>query len=177
MAVMWRVPAAGVAALSLVAGLALALPSAAAEGPAAPEGSAARRAEARLAFHLARAEALREALAPDVYGPCRRFESPAAWNRYLAGLVDQGITFVAHLEEAWREAKRADDPALRARVKAARRRMLVGDPVRLVRKLVSCAARNGSPLDLWTLWTRAAAEEPRRRGEVARQADLALPRS
>lgn len=39
------------------------------------------------------------------------------------------MTFAAHLDEAWREAKRAEDAELRARVKAAKRRMLIGDPV------------------------------------------------
>lgn len=39
------------------------------------------------------------------------------------------MTFAARLDEAWRETKRAEDAELRARVEAAKRRMLIGDPV------------------------------------------------
>jgi hypothetical protein len=136
----------------------------------------ADRAGARVAFHLARAAALRDALAPDVYGPCRTFPSPAAWERYLDGLLEEGVTFAAHLDEAWRNAKRSGDPDLGERVKAAKRRMLVGDPVRLVAKLKTCAWRNGAPLDLMGLWRRAVAEVPGRRQDVAHDADAIAPR-
>ncbi len=133
-----------------------------------------RRAEERVAFHLARAEALRDALAPLVYGPCQRFPTRTAWDSYLATHVDQGVTFSAHLDEAWLVAKTAGDPELKARVKAARRRMLFGNPIQLIGKLVSCAWQNDSPLDAWGLWRRASAQATRRRQEVAREADLAI---
>ncbi len=136
--------------------------------------TAARQAEERVAFHLARAEALHDALAPLVYGPCQHFPTRAAWENYLATHVDQGVTFSAHLDEAWLEAKTVHDPELKARVKAARRRMLVGNPIQLIGKLVSCAWQNDSPLDAWGLWRRASREATRRRQEVAREADLAI---
>lgn len=155
------------APLILVAGAALALP-----GPGGADPSSTPQAEVRVAFHLAEAEALHEALAPVVTGPCPRFPTPAAWDAYLETLRDQGVTFAAHLDEAWREAKSGGDD-LRRRVKAARREWLVGNPTRLVGKLTRCAWRNGSPLDPWRLWREVSAQVPDRRREVARAADLA----
>ena len=87
-------------------------------------------------------------------------------------LVDHGVTFTAHLNEAWSEAKTGGDQ-LRGRVKAARREWLVGNPTRLVGKLTRCAWRNGSPLDPWRLWREVSAQVPDRRREVAHAADLA----
>lgn len=162
------------AALSVVLGLVLTLHGAGADAGRLPADRAA--AEARLAFHLARAEALHQALAPVVYGPCPQLSSRAAWDVHLAELVDEGVTFAAHLDEAWREAKRADDAGLRARVKATKRRLLTGDPVGLVTKLTRCAWRNGSVLDVVAVWRRAAAEVPDRRRQVAREAERIAPR-
>lgn len=161
----------GAALLALAAGLV----TWATAGLAAPAIPAARPAgaAARLGFHLARAAALREALAPVVYGPCPRFSTRAAWDAYLAGLVEEGVTFAAHLDEAWREAKASGDEQLRTRVKTARREMLVGNPVQLVGKLTSCAWRNGSSVDAWGLWRRASEEVRVRRQEVAREAAAA----
>lgn len=140
-----------------------------AAGPAAPG------AEARLGFHLARAAALRDTLAPFVYGPCPRFPSRAAWDSYLAGRVDEGVTLAAHLDEAWREAKASGDQTLQARVKAEKRQMLVGNPVQLVGKLTTCAWKNGSSVDPMGLWKRAT-DDVRRRAELAREAEQAAPR-
>lgn len=155
--------------LALAAGLVLAAP-----GPAATDASALAQAQARIDFHLTEAEALREALAPVLTGPCPRFPTPAAWDVFLARLVDRGVTFVAHLDEAWREAKTGGDD-LRRRVKAARRELLAGgDPRRLVGKLTRCAWRNGSPLDPWSLWREVSAQVADRRREVARAADLVV---
>lgn len=138
------------------------------------DAAALGQAEARLAYHLGRAEALHEGLARAVDGPCPRFATRAGWDEYLAGLRDQGVTFAAHLSEAWREAKAAGDPVLQLRVKAARRRLLVGDPLRLARKVTACAWQNGSALDAWHLWQAASAEVASRRRQVAREADLAV---
>jgi hypothetical protein len=144
-------------------------------GAAPGRPPADRAAEARLAFHLGRAEALYQALAPAVHGPCPRLPDRAAWDAHLAVLVDEGVTFAAHLDEAWREAKRADDAGLRARVKATKRRLLAGDAVGLVTKLTRCAWRHGSVLDVVAVWRRAAAEVPERRRQVARDAERIAP--
>jgi hypothetical protein len=134
-------------------------------------------AEGRTVFHLARAEALHRALAPAVHGPCPRLPGRAAWDAHLAALVDEGVTLAAHLAEAWREAKRADDAELRARVKATKRRLLTGDPVALVTKLTRCAWHHGSVLDVVAVWRHAAAEVPERRRQVAREAVRIAPGS
>jgi len=164
------------AALGLVLGfgLVLALHGAGADPGRPPAGRGA--GEARVAFHLARAETLHQALAPAVHGPCPQLPGRAAWEAHLAALVDEGVTFAAHLAEAWREAKRADDAGLRARVKATMRRLLTGDPVALVTKLTRCAWRHGSVLDVVGVWRRAAAEVPERRRQVAREAERIAPR-
>ncbi|MGH7268347.1 MAG: hypothetical protein ACREMB_26305 [Candidatus Rokuibacteriota bacterium] len=156
----------------LLAALLTLAASAFAEGPGAP----AAGAEARLRFHLARAATLRETLAPFVYGPCPEFPSRTAWESHLAGRVAQGVTFAAHLDEAWREAKASGDRELQARVKAVKRGMLVGNPVQLVGKLTSCAWKNGASLDPWGLWKRATEEVRRRRVELAREAERAASR-
>ncbi len=135
------------------------------------------RAAERVAFHLARAEAIHHELSPLVDRPCQRFPTRTAWENYLATRTDQGVTFSAHLDEAWLVAKTAGDSGLKARVEAARRRMLVGNPIQLVGKLLSCAWHNGTTLDAWSLWRRASAQATRRRQEVAREADLAIGRS
>jgi hypothetical protein len=161
--------------LVLGLGLVLVLHGAGAAPGRLPADRAA--AEARVAFHLARAEALHRALAPAVYGPCPRLPGRAAWDAHLAALVDEGVTFAAHLAEAWREAKRADDAELRLRVKATKRRLLTGDPVALVTKLSRCAWNHGSVLDVMAVWRRAADEVPGRRRQVAREAERIVPGS
>ncbi len=158
----------GVIALGLLTGALLAAPA------AGLANTPASQAEERVAFHLARAEAIHDVLAPLVNGPCQRFPTRTAWDSYLATHVDQGVTFSAHLDEAWLDAKTAGDPELKAQVKSARRRMLVGNPVQLIGKLLNCAWQNGAPLDAWGLWRRASAQATRRRQEVAREADLAI---
>ncbi len=154
-------------------GLVLALHGAGADTGRPPADRAA--GEARVAFHLARAEALHQALAPAVHGPCPQLPGRAAWEAHLAALVDEGVTLAAHLAEAWREGKRTDDAGLRARVKATKRRLLTGDPVALVTKLTRCAWRHGSVLDVVGVWRRAAAEVPERRRQVAREAERIAP--
>jgi hypothetical protein len=158
--------------IDLARGWLLILATLAAGVPAAagPDRAGAARVEARVGFHLERAEVLREALAAVAYGPCRRLASPAAWDAYLASLVDEGMTLVAHLDEATREAKRSGDAALRARVAATKRRFIPPDPAGVVARLARCARQNGAVLDTRAHWERVTAEIPGRRLAVAREA-------
>lgn len=133
------------------------------------------RAEARSAFHLENAQGLYQRWGPAVYEPCRRFPTPAAWDAHVDAIVDHGITFAAHLGEAWEAAKATRDEAVQARVKAARRQMLRGNPVGLVTKFSHCAMRNGSTFNLFGLWRHVVAEVPRRREAVAREAEAVTP--
>ena len=72
---------------------------------------------------------------------------------------------MAHLEQAWTEAKSVKDDDLRREAKAPRRR--VEDGRRLVEKLQACAARNHAPFDPLGVWIRIEREVPRRQTEVA----------
>jgi hypothetical protein len=77
------------------------------------------------------------------------------------------VLLIAHLEEAWIEAKHTGDDDVRRAAKAPRRRV---DRARLLLdKLSGCAEGNGASLSPMALWRRVEREVP------GRQAEIALP--
>jgi hypothetical protein len=124
-------------------------------------------ARARMEHHLAHVHRLAEHFEGMLGRACPRFPSPAEWNAYLDGEVERAVRLLAHLEEAWNEAKHTGDDQVRRAAKAPRKRV---DRARaLVDKLSGCAEGNGTELSPVALWRRIESEVPHR------QPDIALP--
>jgi hypothetical protein len=96
---------------------------------------------------------------------CPRFPSPAAWDTYVEAEMERMVLLVAHLEQAWVEAKRTGDDEVRRTAKAPRRQ---GDQARqLVDKLVACAEMNGAAFSPLAAWRRVERDVAQRRLEIA----------
>jgi hypothetical protein len=136
--------------------------------PAALEPGVPTDPHDRVAHHLRAVDELSTHFEGVVAADCPRFQTPLQWNRYVDGEIERMTLLVAHLEEAWLEAKQTKDKELRRQAKAPRRRV---DGARtLLEKLERCADDNGATLDPFGVWRRIEREVPRR------QADIALPR-
>ncbi len=76
--------------------------------------------------------------------------------------MDRVVTFVAHLDQAWAEAKRTGDKDVRrtAKTPVDRARLLLA-------KLQACADGNGTSLVPGAVWRRIEREAERRQSEIA----------
>jgi hypothetical protein len=79
--------------------------------------------------------------------------------------VERVVLLVAHLDEAWSEAKRTSDKDVRRAAKAPRAQ--VSHAQSLVTKLQTCAGDAGAKLEPRVVWRRIEQEVPRRRAEIA----------
>src|SRR5213594_1834581 len=79
--------------------------------------------------------------------------------------AEQVVLLVAHLEEAWSEAKRTSDKDVRRAAKAPRAQ--VSRAQNLVTKLQTCMGDGGASLESRVIWRRVEQEVPRRRAEIA----------
>ena len=139
---------------------------------ALPEPGAAREphraaeiARARMEHHLAHVNRLAEHFESVLSGECPRFPSRGEWRTYLDGEIDRVVLLVAHLEEAWIEAKHTGDDEVRREAKAPRKRV---DRARaLIDKLSGCAEDNGASLSPMAAWRRIEREVPQRQTEIA----------
>jgi hypothetical protein len=96
---------------------------------------------------------------------CRRFASPAEWNTYVEGEISRVVLLMAHLEQAWTEAKQTDDDDVRRYAKTPRKQV---DRARtLIGKLQRCASDNGADFSPMALWRRIEREVPQRQVEIA----------
>jgi hypothetical protein len=96
---------------------------------------------------------------------CPQFPDRAAWDTYVEAETDQLVLLMAHLEQAWIEAKRTDDDDVRRAAKAPRRQ---SDQARqLVDKLTACAELNGAAFSPLGVWRRVERDVPRRQTEIA----------
>lgn len=99
---------------------------------------------------------------------CRRFSSPAEWKAYFDGEIDRVVLLLAHVEQAWTEAKQTGDDDVRRHAKTPRKQV---DRARtLIDKLQRCASANGAEFSPMALWRRIEREVPQR------QVEIALPR-
>ena len=98
---------------------------------------------------------------------CPLFATPREWRTYLDGEMDRVVLLLAHLEQAWVEAKSTGDDEVRRIAKAPRKRVEAARS--LLDKLSGCAEDNGAPLSSMTMWRRIEREVP------PRQAQIALP--
>lgn len=125
-------------------------------------------ARARVEHHLRHVERLSTHFESVLTATCPRFASREAWDAYVEAESDRLVLLMAHLEQAWLEAKRTDDDDVRRAAKAPRRQ---SDQARqLVDKLSTCAELNGAAFSPLSVWRRVEREVPHR------QAEIALPR-
>src|ERR1051325_9880398 len=125
----------------------------------------AAAARVRVQHHLRVVERLGEHFASVLKDECPRFSSAAAGDAYVDAETDDLVLLVAHLEQAWIEAKRTDDDDVRREAKAPRRRSAQARA--LVDKLSQCAERNGATFSAVDVWRRVERDVPRRQAEIA----------
>ena len=133
--------------------------------PALASETTTAAARARVEHHLRHVERLTGHFDTLLTANCPRFDSPDEWQSYVEAETDRLILLVAHLEQAWVEAKRTGDDEVRRAAKAPRRQ---GDQARdLVDKLTACAGTNGTSFSPLAVWRRVERELPRRQAEIA----------
>jgi len=125
----------------------------------------AEEARARMEYHLREVNQLSDHFETVMQSDCPHFRTPGEWSTYLDTEVERVVTLVAHLEQAWVEAKTTGDDDVRRTAKAPRRRV---DQARaLLAKLQGCAQGNGSEISQGALWRRIEREVPERQVEIA----------
>src|SRR6266496_4498594 len=91
--------------------------------PAARAGETPTDPHERVAYHLHEVDELSSHFESMLAAECPRFATPEQWRGYVDGEVDRMVSLVAHVEQAWIEAKRIKDKELRRAAKAPRRRL------------------------------------------------------
>lgn len=119
----------------------------------------------RVDHHLRAVETLAQHFESMLSADCPRFASAGEWDRYLDGEVERVVLLMAHVEQAWIEAKTTGDDDVRRVAKAPRKR--VEQARTLVGKLSGCADANGSTLNQLALWRRIERRVPQRQAEIA----------
>ena len=125
----------------------------------------ADEARPRVEHHLIEAEQIVRHFEGVIAEDCPRFDTAAERRAYIDGEVHRVVLLVAHLEEAWSEAKRTSDKDVRRAAKAPRAQ--VGQAQSLVTKLQTCVGGDGVSLEPRAVWRRVEREVPRRRAEIA----------
>ena len=125
----------------------------------------ASEARPRVEHHLIEAEQIVRHFEGVIAEDCPRFDSAAARRAYIDSEVERVVLLVAHLEEAWSEAKRTSDKDVRRAAKAPRAQ--VSRAQNLVTKLQTCMGDGGASLESRVIWRRVEQEVPRRRTEIA----------
>lgn len=135
-------------------------------GPVSASGvKSAEEVRPRVDHHLKEVETLAQHFESVLSADCPRFASSAEWNQYLDGEVQRVVLLMAHVEQAWVEAKTTGDDDVRRVAKAPRKRLEQART--LLGKLSGCADTNGSSLNQLGLWRRIEREVPRRQAEIA----------
>jgi len=125
----------------------------------------AAEARSRVEHHLHEVDLLSQHFADVLNEDCQRFARPDEWRTYLDGELDRMVLLMAHLEQAWVEAKHTSDKDVRREAKAPRTH--VDRAQRLVTKLQTCAGDNGASFDTVAAWRRVERDAPRRQAEIA----------
>ena len=134
--------------------------------PAAWAGDrSAEEARPRVEHHLQQVDLLSQHFAGLLKQDCQRFDRPDEWRSFLDGELDRVTLLVAHLEQAWVEAKQTADKDVRRAAKAPRAQ--IDRAQRLVTKLQACAGDNGASFDAAAAWRRVERDVPRRQAEIA----------
>ena len=122
-------------------------------------------ARVRVDHHLREVRQLSSHFEDVLAQDCRRFPSSAEWDAYFDGEIDRVVLLMAHMEQAWTEAKQTGDDDVRRYAKTPRKQK---DRVRtLVDKLQRCASDNGAEFSPMAVWRRIEREVPQRKVEIA----------
>jgi hypothetical protein len=118
----------------------------------------------RVQYHLQQIDTLTEHFDGVLRSPCPRFASADEWNSYFDGEVDRVVLLVAHVEQAWVEAKQTGDDDVRRAAKAPRKRL--EEARGLLDKLQECAGDNGASFSQMGVWRKIERQVPRRQTEI-----------
>lgn len=133
--------------------------------PVAALDRAPQEPSARVQHHLREIAPIVEHFETVLASECPRFSSRDAWRAWIDDEVERVVLLVAHLDQAWLEAKLAPDDETRRIAKAPRKNM---DRARsLVEKLQTCADENGTSFAPQSVWRRVEREVPQRQMEIA----------
>lgn len=135
---------------------------------AAMAGPAARsvpEARVRVDHHLHEVLNVTGRLGVVLAAPCPTFATAEEWKKFQEARVNDVVLLLAHLEQAWVEAKSVKDDGLRREAKAPRRQVEQGR--RLVAKLQTCAEENHASFSPLGVWMRIEREVPQRQAEIA----------
>ena len=135
-------------------------------GAAAGRDRTAAEAQTRVDHHLRQAEPLVRHFEARLAAGCPRFATAAEWSAYLDGEVHRLVLLLAHLGEAWTEARQTGDDDVRRSAKSPRKRHQES-ALELLRAVQACAAEHGSTLPTGALRERIEREVPQRRAEIA----------
>jgi hypothetical protein len=122
-------------------------------------------ARSRMEYHLREVNQLATHFEGVLNTGCPQFDSSSEWKTYLDAEVERFVTLMAHLEQAWIEAKSTGDDEVRRAAKAPRKR--VNQARALLDKLQGCAQSHGAPISQGSLWRRIEREVPQRQTEIA----------
>jgi hypothetical protein len=129
----------------------------------------ADEARERVDHHLREVNQLADHFESVMTRACPRFESPREWRTYLDSELDRVVLLMAHLEQAWLEAKQTDDDDVRRTAKAPRKR---AEQARaLLDKLSGCSEDNGVALSPMAMWRRIERDIPQRQAQIALPSD------
>jgi hypothetical protein len=118
----------------------------------------------RVEYHLRQIDELALHFEGVLGSPCPRFATPNDWTSYLDGEVDRVVLLVAHVEQAWVEAKQTGDDDVRRAAKAPRKRL--EEARTLLDKLQTCARDNGAPFSQMSVWKKIEREVPERQAQI-----------
>jgi hypothetical protein len=118
----------------------------------------------RVQYHLQQIDTLTEHFDSVLRSPCPHFVSPGEWDSYFDGEVDRVVLLVAHVEQAWVEAKQTGDDDVRRAAKAPRKRLQ--EARSLLDKLQECAGDNGASFSQMGVWRKIEREVPQRQTEI-----------
>jgi hypothetical protein len=119
----------------------------------------------RVEHHLRQVEQLAQHFETVMNDACPRFASSEHWKTYLDSEVERVVLMVAHVEQAWIEAKETGDDDVRRAAKAPRKRLEQARA--LIDKLQGCAGDNGASFSQMALWRRIEREVPQRQTQIA----------
>jgi hypothetical protein len=118
----------------------------------------------RVEYHLRQIDDLTQHFESVLRSPCQQFSTSEQWKSYFDGEVDRVVLLVAHVEQAWVEAKKTGDDDVRRAAKAPRRRL--EEARTLLDKLQKCASDNGTSFSQMSVWKRIEREVPERQAQI-----------
>jgi hypothetical protein len=143
---------------------AIILAAAPAAAHAAPDLTA-DQALPRVEHHVKEAEQISRHFQTVMQSECQHFATPAQWRGYFDAELDRMVLMMAHIEQAWVEAKRTGDDDVRRTAKAPRKR--IDDARALMDKMQGCASDNGTSFATMQVWRKIERDVPRRQAEIA----------